>query len=104
MLGTTLTLALFLSCTQAIDVYLNPQSPFLRSALSPADASAELSRHLGLEFFESFRDDNSREVYAEEAFVGRGQSNALLLTIDEEDAQGVYSVSGLAESFISHFM
>jgi hypothetical protein len=102
MLGA-LTLALLLSSTQAINVYLSPYSPFLRSALSPADASAELSRHLGLEAFEPFR-DSSREEFTEEPFVGRGQSNALLLTIDEEDVQGVYSVSGLAESLNSHSM
>jgi hypothetical protein len=78
--------------SQAINVYLNPQSSFLRSSLSPADATSELSRHLGLESFEPFR-DASREGYAEESFVGRGQSNALLLTIDEEDAEGVYSAT-----------
>jgi len=85
-----LTLSLLLSSiqlSQAINVYLNPQRTFLRSTLSPEDATSELSRHLGLESFVPFR-DASPEEYAKE-FVARGQNNALLLTMSEEDAEGV---------------
>jgi hypothetical protein len=92
MLGP-LSLSILLSSihlSQAVNVYLNPQSSLLRPFLSPADATSELSRHLGLESFEPFR-DVSREEYVEEPFVGRGQSNALLLTMDEEDVEGVCS-------------
>jgi hypothetical protein len=86
----SLSLLLFsIQLSQAINVYLNPQNPFFRSSLSPADATSELSRHLGLESFEPFR-DGTRE-YPEEQFVGRGQRNALLLTMEQEDAEGGYS-------------
>lgn len=76
-------------------MYLNPHSSSINPSLSPAVASSELSRHLGLEFFEPFP-DVSREEYVEEPFVGRGQNNALLLTMDEEDAEGMWSAEGLA--------
>ncbi|KAF8236027.1 hypothetical protein L208DRAFT_1253653 [Tricholoma matsutake] len=87
---TAFSLSLLLSSTQlshAINVYLNTQSSFLGPSLSPADATSELSRHLGLESFEPFPDVS--QEYPQESFVGRGQSNALLLTIDEEDAEAV---------------
>jgi len=89
MLGA-LSLTLLLSglqLTQAINVYLNPPQTYLGSTLSPKDASFALSRHLGLEFFEF--QDASGAGYGEESFVGQGLSNALLLTMDDEDAKGL---------------
>jgi len=77
-----------LQLSQAINVYLYPPQPFLRSTLSPDDASSALSRHLGLESFEPLR-DASTATYSEENFVGQGSSNALLLTLEELDAKAV---------------
>ncbi|RDB25224.1 hypothetical protein Hypma_007924 [Hypsizygus marmoreus] len=81
-----------LQFSQAINVYLNPHSSFLRSSLSPNDASSTLSRHLGLELFEPLRDASNAE-YNVESFVGQGPSNALLLTMDEADAKAVLPAS-----------
>ena len=81
-----LGLLLSASLSQAIDVYLSPSSNSLRSSLSPADASAALSRHLGLEQFESLLDASS--LGHEERFVGQGPKNALLITMEESDVQG----------------
>lgn len=78
--------------SQALNVYLYPQSSSLRPSLSPADATSELSRHLCLEYFEPLP-DTSLEQYVDESFVGRGQSNALLLTMEAEDAEGGRSVT-----------
>ncbi|KAG6911165.1 hypothetical protein DXG01_003905 [Tephrocybe rancida] len=77
-----------LQLSRAIDVYLTPNPPSLPSSLSPTLASAALSRHLGLEVFEPLR-DTSNPHYNEEAFVGKGPQNALLLTLDEVDAEAV---------------
>lgn len=88
MLGAR-SLAFFLSSlqlSQAINVYLNPQSDFLESKLSPEDASSVLSRHLGVEVFEPFRDAFSMD-YTGEAFVGQGPVNGLLLTMEDIDAK-----------------
>ncbi|KAG5645444.1 hypothetical protein DXG03_006268 [Asterophora parasitica] len=86
-----LSLAVLLCALQfcrAIDVYLNPQPNFLRSSLSPQHASAVLARHLGLESSEPLQ-DASRPQYNDELFVGKGASNAILLTVDENDAKAV---------------
>ncbi|KAF8070447.1 hypothetical protein FPV67DRAFT_1607025 [Lyophyllum atratum] len=86
-----LSLGILLSAlplSRAIDVYLSPPPPLLRSSLSPQHASAALSRHLGLDVFEPLRDASSPQ-YNDESFVGKGSTNALLLTIDEEDAKAI---------------
>lgn len=93
MLGI-LSLSFLLSglrLSQAIHVYLHPSRTFLQSTLSPDDASSALSRHLGLESFEPLR-DTSGSTYKEENFVGQGSPNALLLTLEEFDANGMHFV------------
>jgi len=84
-----------LQATQAVNVYLYPPQTFLRSTLAPEDASAALSRHLGLEIFEPLHDNS----YNEESFVGQGPNSALLLTLDDADAQAVRIPSSLRSSF-----
>ena len=88
-----LSFSLILSLSQALNVYLSPQSSSLPPSLSPTDAASELSRHLGLEYFEPFPDVSLEQYYVEEPFVGQGHSNALLLTMDEEDVEGGCSVT-----------
>jgi len=55
--------------------------------LSPADASAALSRHLGLEHYEALLDTSN--LGYEEWFVGQGSKNALLIIVEESDVQAV---------------
>ncbi|KAF8893507.1 hypothetical protein BD779DRAFT_1669789 [Infundibulicybe gibba] len=74
--------------SQAIQVYLSPQRVFPRPSLPPDDATSAISRHLGLEIFEPFTDATNLPA-AEEIFVGKGSTNAMLLTMDEQDASMV---------------
>lgn len=87
---------LFLSAccrlTLAVHVYLSPASDFYRSSLSPEDATAALSRHLGLDAFEQLRQPGDSS-YNEELFVGQGPKNILLVTVEESDAAGSSSAS-----------
>ncbi|KAL1672912.1 hypothetical protein EV122DRAFT_271160 [Schizophyllum commune] len=76
-----------LNVASALDVYLYPAPLVKRSSLSPDDASAVLSRHFNLESFEPVRD----EVLRTQDFIGEGEQNALLLTMEEEDAAAVLS-------------
>ncbi|KAJ3767569.1 hypothetical protein FB446DRAFT_321663 [Lentinula raphanica] len=71
-----------------VNVYLNPSTSLLRSQLSPEDASLALSQHLGLEQFE-FLQDQSRATYQDGSvnFVGAGQKNALIVTMEQLDAE-----------------
>jgi hypothetical protein len=78
---------LFTAVAQAIQVYLSPTSS-LPPRLSPKDAGFVLSRHLGLEFFESAGSEIF-DGHHEQTFVAQGSSNALLLTINEAHIQGV---------------
>jgi hypothetical protein len=73
--------------------------------LSPEDATTALSRHLGLEEFESLR-DASDLTHTQENFVGQGAKNVLLVTVEESDANGVYRanhVSAYSPYMRSHF-
>lgn len=78
--------------SQAVQVYLNP-APVTPASLSPSSASFALSRHLGLEFFESAADGVHGQLLHEQSFVGQGAKSALLLSINEEDARGAFSQS-----------
>ena len=82
----SLCLLLSAGLSQAVNVYLSPSPNFLRSSLSPGEASAALSRHLGLEQFEPLQD--AFNLGHEEWFVGKGSKNALLITLEESDVQG----------------
>lgn len=84
---------LLAGASRAVDVYLSP-APFLRSStLAPDHASLAISRHLGLESFEPLGAGNEvfADLFAEKPFVGQGQKDGLILTIDEEDAKGTFS-------------
>ncbi|KAJ7282698.1 hypothetical protein C8J57DRAFT_1296204 [Mycena rebaudengoi] len=95
----TLAVVLYgLQATQAVNVYLHPPQTFLRSTLAPEDATAALSRHLGLEIFETLRDGSSVD-YSEESFVGQGANNVLLLALDEADAKAIRIPSSLRPAF-----
>ncbi|KAJ7782388.1 hypothetical protein DFH07DRAFT_790500 [Mycena maculata] len=87
-----------LQAAQAVNVYLYPPQTSLRTNIAPEDASAALSRHLGLEMFEVLRDSSALD-YSEEMFVGQGPSNVLLLTLDDTDAKAVRLPSSLRHSF-----
>lgn len=86
-------LLLFACCrlTLAVHVYLSPASDFYRSSLSPEDATAALSRHLGLDAYDPIR-PSSDSSYNEELFVGKGPKSILLVTVEESDAAGSCSV------------
>ena len=81
--------ALLAGITRAVDVYLHPASTAV-SSLSASQASAALSRHLGLEYQETLGDDfeMNEGLGRPEAFVGRGPGSALLIGVNEEDAAG----------------
>ncbi|KAF7981901.1 hypothetical protein HWV62_31493 [Athelia sp. TMB] len=79
----------FQGLSQAVEVYLIP-APATPASLSPSSASFALSRHLGLEFFESAPDGGVHgALLHEQSFVGQGSKSALLLSIDEEDARDI---------------
>src|ERR1700676_4178361 len=72
--------------SQAVQVYLNPQ-PALPSRLTPSRASFALSRHFGLELYESAGDLVYGDHWEEQTFVGEGPRSGLLLTINEVDGR-----------------
>ncbi|KAF5374564.1 hypothetical protein D9757_010170 [Collybiopsis confluens] len=79
-----------LHLTLAVNVYLNPESSSPRGSLSPEDASSALSQHLGLELFE-FLQESSSSLYGNGPadFVAIGQKNALIVTMEEQDAKAI---------------
>ncbi|TRM70254.1 hypothetical protein BD626DRAFT_476793 [Schizophyllum amplum] len=77
-----------LHAASALNVYLYPTPPVKRSSLSPEDASAALSQHFNLEAFEPARDAST---FRAQDFIGEGTQNALLLTMEDEDAAAVLS-------------
>ncbi|THH16016.1 hypothetical protein EW146_g4553 [Bondarzewia mesenterica] len=80
---------LFTGLSQAAEVYLNP-SPSLPSYLTPSHASSVISRHLRLEAFEPLQgNEQIATKFLNEPFVGEGDKNGLLLSIDEADAKDV---------------
>ena len=76
---------------QAVNVYLYPARDFAAGVNSLEDASAAVSRHLGLERFERLVGATNGLTVAED-FVGTGLSDGLLLTLNEQDADGVCSL------------
>jgi hypothetical protein len=72
--------------TQAVNVYFSPTQTHLRPAPSPEYASAALSRHLGLEVFEPFH-DASLLAFDDTHFLGQGEKNAMVVTVDESLAR-----------------
>lgn len=86
---TPFTLCLILATVrniQAINVYFSPPQPHLASAVSPEYASAALSRHLGLEVFEPFH-DLSLLAFDDTHFIGQGEKNAVIVTMEETYAR-----------------
>ncbi|KAJ7354625.1 hypothetical protein DFH08DRAFT_922907 [Mycena albidolilacea] len=98
MLSKFLVVLCGLRAAQAVNVYLYPPQISLRPNLALEDASAALSRHLGLEIFEAFRDSSVLD-YGEESFVGQGTNNVLLLTLEDVDAKAIRIPSSLQPSF-----
>ena len=78
-----------LSRAVQVNVYLSPPQS-LHSSLSTGQASFAISRHLGLEAFEpvDLEGESFTGFFDEEQFVGKGASNAVLLSIDENVAKG----------------
>ena len=87
LLSLCLLFATTVANVAAVNVYLSPARPFATSTLSPEDASAALSRHLGLEDFEPLR-DMSNYPFDDESFVGQGAKHAVVVTVPEDDADG----------------
>jgi len=74
---------------QAVQVYLSPPVT-LAKKLSPKYAGFALSRHLGLDFFETAGDvPNLFDDVNDQTFVARGSSNALLLSMNEVGANDI---------------
>ncbi|KZT71697.1 hypothetical protein DAEQUDRAFT_665382 [Daedalea quercina L-15889] len=86
--------ALLVGVTGAVDIYLHPASPAAPS-LSASQASAALSRHLGLEYHEALGDDleTNEGIGRQESFVGKGPGSALLVGVNEEDAAAAIPAS-----------
>jgi hypothetical protein len=89
---------LFAGAATAVDVYLHPASAQAfasASGATPDAASVVISQHLGLEFADPLLDDNHlfvNEVVGAKSFVGQGQEDSLLLTINEDDARGGFEL------------
>ena len=87
-------LLLFLLPAEAalgIRVFLHP-APSSRSSssLTPAQARAVVSHHLGLEAFDPIQDVNGVEQFISGEFVGKGTENSLLVTLCEDVARGKF--------------
>jgi hypothetical protein len=78
----------------AVSVYLHPAPTVVPAHLSAARANLAIARHLNLERFERLGDDQESWDDAllanNEGFVGTGTRDGLLITINEEDAKGVF--------------
>ncbi|KAJ7212957.1 hypothetical protein GGX14DRAFT_445794 [Mycena pura] len=100
MMWSTLAVVLYgLLAAQAVDVYLSSPQIFPQT-LTPEDASAVLSRQLGLEMFEAMPlRDSSALDYIEDSFVGQGPSNVLLLSLDDADVKAIRLPGSLRHSF-----
>jgi hypothetical protein len=85
----TLLLSASVQVAQAVNVYLYPSRHYAVGVDSLEGASAAVSRHFGLERFERLAGAATGLTVAEE-FVGVGLGNGLLLTLNEQDAEGVY--------------
>lgn len=84
----TLLLSASVQVAQAVNVYLYPSRDYVAGVNSLEDASAAVSRHLGLERFERLAAADNGLSVAED-FVGTGLNDGLLLTLNEQDAEGV---------------
>ncbi|KDQ55773.1 hypothetical protein JAAARDRAFT_208550 [Jaapia argillacea MUCL 33604] len=89
--SATCFLLLGIARAAAVQVYLSPSTAgLLPSTLPPEHATLALSRHLGLELFESIGDTGDGELALGEffqPFVGQGPRDALLLSIEYADAK-----------------
>jgi len=87
------SLGVFLSIlrlSHAVNVYLNPKPESLRPILGVDDASAIISHHVGLEMLESVP-EAMRASYEQTKFVAQGHKSALVVTLNEADAERMYS-------------
>lgn len=89
---------------QAVQVYLSPSPQLAPSQkLSPEQASFALSRHLGLEFFETAGDRDLFDGDSEQKFVAQGSSNALLLIMNEGEARGTNTSFNILQHCLTLF-
>ena len=88
--GTPLLFLLLADVVLGIRIFLNPPTSSLRtpSSLTPTQARAVVSRHLGLEAFDTLQDVQGAEQLVSGEFVGKDTGNALLLTLSEDVARG----------------
>lgn len=80
------SLCCVLQLSRALDLYLSPS----RDLRGNEDASAVLSHHLGLEIFEPLREASQADYFAS-PFIGQGVNSALLVVLEDEDAEGMPS-------------
>lgn len=73
-----------------VRVFLNPPPSSLArlSSLTPPQARAVVSHHLGLEAFDTVQDVQGAEQLISSEFVGKGVGSGLLLTLSEDVARG----------------
>ncbi|EJD02613.1 uncharacterized protein FOMMEDRAFT_146521 [Fomitiporia mediterranea MF3/22] len=100
MFSKCLLLLLLAEATLGIRVFLHP-APSSRSSssLTPAQARAVVSHHLGLEAFDPIQDVKGVEQFVSGEFVGKGTENALLVTLSEDVARDVIP-STVKQSFL----
>ena len=74
-------------------VYLSPSPQSLARPLSltPTQARAVVSHHLGLEAFDPVHDIQGAEQFISGEFVGKDARSGLLLTLSEDIARGEYT-------------
>jgi hypothetical protein len=93
-------LAASATLVSAGNLYIYPPKNYATGLESLEDASAAISRHLGLEIFESVNED-SRALQVEEDFVGKSADSYLLLTMSESDAEGEFWVHSESNQFLT---
>ena len=86
-------LLLLAEVSLGIQLYLSPppNDRLLSSTISPKQARVVVSHQLGLDAFDSVEDmDPSTERLISSNFIGEGVKNALLVTVSEDVARGMY--------------
>ncbi|PPQ63664.1 hypothetical protein CVT24_004549 [Panaeolus cyanescens] len=81
-LSLPLLLSASIHLSQAVNIYLSPSTTQFRSSLSPDEASAALSTHLGVESSEPWQ-DLSEIPYTDADFVAKGQKDTMFVTAEE---------------------
>jgi hypothetical protein len=82
-------LAASIPFASAGNLYLYPPRSYVAAVNSLEDASAAISRHIGLDMFEHVNHETNA-LLVEEEFVGKGMDSSVLLTMNEADARGMF--------------